>query len=127
MSRIDLLLFSVIGVTLLVALARLLGFARAPVLVDAGLAARLVADALPGFQPADMAISRDGAGALVAAQDGRVALVRTLGDRFVVRPLVQPRVARAGPVLRVRPDEAMFPETRLDLGEPAAGRWAARL
>jgi hypothetical protein len=127
MSRIDLLLFSVIGVALLVGLARLLGFARTPALVDAGLAARLAADALPGFAPADTAISRDGAGALVAARDGRVALVRPLGDRFVVRPLVQPLVARAGAVLRVRPHEAMFPETALDLGEAAASLWATRL
>jgi len=127
MNRIDLLLFSVIGVALLIGLARLLGFARAPVLVDAALAARLAADALPGFAPAETVISRDGAGALVAARDGRVALVRTLGDRFVVRPLVHPLVARAGAVLRVRPEEAMFPETALDLGEAAASHWAARL
>jgi hypothetical protein len=94
---------------------------------DSTLAARLAAEALPGFQPADTALSRDGAGALVAAQDGRVALVRPLGDRFVVRPLVRPLVARAGAVLRVRPEEAMFPETALDLGESAASHWAARL
>lgn len=127
MSRVDLLLFSVLGVALLIGLARLLGFARHPAIMDAGLAARLAADALPGFAPADTAISRNGAGALVAARDGRIALVRPLGDRFVVRPLVRPLVARAGAVLRVRPDEAMFPETALDLGEGAASRWAARL
>ena len=121
------LLFSVIGVALLIGLARLLGFARRGGLVDAGLARRLAADALPGFQPADAAVSRDGAGALVAGQDGRVALVRPLGDRFVVRLLAHPLVARAGAVLRVRPDEAMFPETVLDLGEGAASQWAARL
>lgn len=127
MNRIDLLLFSFIAVALLVGLARLLGFARRPALADAGLAARLAADALPGFQPADTVVSRDGAGALVAAQDGRVALVRPLGDRFVVRPLVRPLVARAGAVLRVRPEEPMFPETALDLGESVASQWAARL
>lgn len=127
MSRIDLLLFSVIGVALLIGLARLMGFAKPPALVDAGLAARLAADALPGFAPADTAVSRDGAGALVAACDGRVALVRPLGDRFVVRPLEHPLVARAGAVLRVRPEEAMFPETALDLGEAGASAWAARL
>ena len=121
------LVFSLIGVALLIALARLLGFARRGGLVDAGLAERLAADALPGFRPCDVAVSRDGAGALVAARDGRVALVRPLGDRFVVRPLSGPLVARAGAVLRVRPDEIMFPETALDLGEGAASLWAARL
>ena len=121
------LAFSVIGVVALVVLARLLGFARRPQIADAALAARLVAEALPGFQAAEAAVSRDGSGALVAAHDGRVALVRPLGDRFVVRPLEAPIVARAGGLLRVRPDEAMFPETALDLGEAVAMRWAGRL
>lgn len=127
MSRIDLLLFSFAGVAVLVLLTRLLGFARQPALSDAAMAKRLAAEALPGFQPAEVALSRNGAGALVAGQDGRVALVRTLGDRFVVRPLAGALVARAGAVLRVRPDELMFPETALDLGESAASHWAARL
>ncbi|MCU0890331.1 MAG: hypothetical protein MUE77_00995 [Sandarakinorhabdus sp.] len=111
---------------LLIWLTRMLGFARAPRIADAGLAARLVPDALPGFQPADVALSRDGAAALVAAGDGRVALVRPLGDRFVVRTLSASDVARSGGVLRVRPAEAMFPETAIDLGDAALG-WARRL
>jgi hypothetical protein len=41
--------------------------------------------------------------------------------------LEAPIVARAGGLLRVRPDEAMFPETMLDLGEAVAMRWAGRL
>ncbi len=127
MDRAGLLLFSVIGVIALVVLARLLGFARRPQIDDGALAARLAAEALPGFRPVETAVSRDGAGALVAGQDGRVALVRPLGDRFVVRPLKAAIVGRAGGVLRVRPDEAMFPETVLDIGEPAALAWAGRL
>ncbi len=103
-----------------------MGFARAPRLSDAALAGRLAADALPGFRPADVAVSRDGAGALVAAGDGRVALVRPLGDRFVVRALCGGEAARAGNILRVRPAEPMFPETALDLGD-AALAWARRL
>lgn len=121
------MLFSVAGVALLVLAARLMGFARRPQLATADLAARLVAEALPGFRAAETALSRDGAGALVAGQDGQIALVRPLGDRFVVRPLQAPIVACAGAVLRVRPDEPMFPETSLDLGEAAAARWAALL
>jgi hypothetical protein len=127
MDRLGMLAFSVLGVVALVVLARLFGFARRPQIADAALAARLVAEALPGFRAAETAVSRDGSGALVAAHDGRVALVRPLGDRFVVRPLQAPIVARAGGLLRVRPDEAMFPETSLDLGEPAALAWANRL
>lgn len=127
MDRMGLLLFSVIGVAVLVVAARLLGFSRTPRVPSAELAARLASDALAGFTPTETAISRDGSGALVVAQDGRVALVRPLGDRFVVRPLTSPIVGRAGSVLRVRPDEAMFPETSLDLGEAAALHWAGRL
>ena len=122
-----LLVFSVAGVAVLVLLARLLGFARPPRIDDEALASRLAGAALPGFRPAEVALSRDGAGALVAGQDGRVALVRPLGDRHVVRLLQAPLVARAGPWLRVRPDEPMFPETALDLGEAAATVWARRL
>jgi hypothetical protein len=116
----------VLGVAVLIWLARALGFARPPRIADAALAGRIAADALPGFRPADAAVSRDGAGALVAGQDGRVALVRPLGDRFVVRALAGGAVARAGTVLRVRPAEPMFPETALDLGA-AAPDWARRL
>lgn len=127
MDRMGLLAFSVIGVVALVVLARLLGFARRPQLTDAAHAVRLAAEALPGFRATETAVSRDGGGALVAGQDGRIALVRPMGDRFVVRPLQAPIVARVGGLLRVRPDEAMFPETSLDLGEAAALTWAAQL
>ncbi len=115
-----------LGVALLIWLTRALGFARAARLADAAQARRLAADALPGFHPADAVLSRDGAGALIADHDGRVALVRPLGDRFVVRLLCGGEAARAGPVLRVRPAEALFPETALDLGDDALV-WARRL
>jgi hypothetical protein len=103
-----------------------MGFAARPQIADPALAARLAADALPGFAPAEAVVSRDGAAALVAAGDGRIALVRPLGDRFVVRALAGAQVARAGAILRVQPAEAMFPETALDLGE-AAVLWARKL
>lgn len=111
---------------MLIWLTRLLGFAARPCIADAALAARLAADALPGFRPADAVVSRDGAGALVLAGDGRVALVRPMGDRFVVRSLAGAQVARAGSILQVQPAEAMFPETALDLGE-ASLVWARKL
>jgi hypothetical protein len=126
MERIGLLGFSVLGVAVLVLLTRLLGFARAPRLANRQAAAELAQAAIPGLIVAETALSVDASAALVAATDGRVALVRPFGDRFVVRLLDHPLVSRAGTVLRIRPDEAMFPETALDLG-PAAGTWAARL
>lgn len=126
MDRIGLLGFSVVGVALLVLLARWLGFARSPQLASPALAAQLAEAAIPGLIVAETVLSVDAGAALVAAQDGRVALVRAFGDRWVVRVLHHPLVSRAGTILRIRPDETMFPETTLDLG-PAASQWAARL
>lgn len=126
MDRIGLLGFSVIGVVLLVLLTRWLGFAKAPRLANPQRAADLVQAAIPGLIVAETALSVDASAALVAATDGRVALIRPFGDRWVVRVLDHPLVARAGTVLRIRTREAMFPETALDLG-PAASLWAARL
>ncbi len=126
MDRIGLLAFSVFGVALLVLLARWLGFARTARLASAAHAADIARAAIPGLNVAEAVLAVDASGALVTADDGRVALVCRFGDRFVVRLLNRPQVSRAGPVLRIRPDEPMFPETALDLGS-AAGAWAARL
>lgn len=126
MDRIGLLGFSVLGVVLVVALTRWLGFARVPRLASTQAAAELAQAAIPGLIVAETVLAVDASAALVAATTGQVALVRGFGDRFVVRLLDRPLVSRAGPVVRVRPRETMFPETALDLG-PAAGAWAARL
>lgn len=126
MDRIGLLGFSVIGVAFLVLLTRWLGFAKAPRLTSPQRAAELAQAAIPGLIIVETAISVDATAALVAGTDGRVALVRPFGDRFVVRVLNHPLVTRAGGILRIRTREAMFPETALDLG-PAASMWAARL
>jgi hypothetical protein len=117
---------SLFGIVTLVLLARALGFARAPVLADAAAARQIAIDALPGFRPVETALARDGRGALLAGHDGRIALVRPFGDRWVVRIVdgAQARVA-AGRLRLVSP-EWLFPPAELDLG-PAAPAWAARL
>lgn len=112
---------SIFGILTLVMLARALGFAKAPVLDEAG--ARQAADhALPGFRAADVGLAHDARAALVAAADGRVALVRPHGDRWVVR--IVERATRDGARLTLRPDR--FTATTLDLGS-AAQAWAERL
>lgn len=126
MDRIGLLGFSVVGVVLLVLITRWLGFRSQPRLSGPEQAADLAQAAIPGLIVAETALAVDAGAALVAASDGRVALVRAFGDRFVVRVLEHPLVARAGTVLRIRPREAMFPETVLDLGADAS-LWAQRL
>jgi hypothetical protein len=117
---------SLFGILTVVLLARALGFAKAARLRDAGEAARIAADALPGFSPAEAVVADDGAGALVAGRDGRVALIRSFGDRWVVRIANGAAAEVQGATLRLKLSEAMFPPAELALG-PAAASWAARL
>lgn len=114
---------SIFGILTLVMLARALGFAKTPVLDEAE-ARRLADAALPGFRSSEVALDAAARGALVAAADGRIALVRPHGDCWVVRLVY--RTEANGQVLILRPGEAMFGPTRLDLGG-AAALWAGRL
>lgn len=117
---------SLFGIITIVLLARALGFASTPVLADPAEASRIAADALHDFRPAEAALASDGRGALVAGSDGRIALVRPFGDRWVVRIVNGAAAAVSGDTLRVAPAEAMFPPANLRLG-PAAATWAARI
>jgi hypothetical protein len=117
---------SLFGIVTIILLARALGFSRAPKLHDASEAARLASDALPGFHPDAVGLATDGRGALVAGQDGRVALVRPFGDRWVVRVVNGARTAIVDQRLRLTSAEPMFPPVELALG-PAAAQWASRL
>ena len=117
---------SLFGIVTIVLLARALGFAQVPRLADAEAARQLASQALFDFHADEAVLDAQGRGALVAGADGRVALVRPLGDRWVVRIVNGAAAEISGTRLRVTPAEAMFPPADLDLG-PAAARWAARL
>ena len=117
---------SLFGIVTLVLLARALGFAKAPMLADAGAARQIAGDAIPGFRGGDAVLTRDRRSALVAGSDGRVALVRGHGDRWVVRIVNGADAAVAAGALRLTLPETMFPAVVLDLG-PAAPGWADRL
>ena len=117
---------SLFGIVTLVLLARALGFARAPMLADAGAARQIAGDAIPGFRGGDAVLTRDRRSGLVAGSDGRVALVRGHGDRWVVRIVNGADAAVAAGALRLTLPETMFPAVVLDLG-PAAPGWADRL
>ena len=119
-------LVSLFGILTVVLLAWALGFARTPVLADAAAAERLAADALHDFRPAETALAHDRRGALVAGRDGRVALVRPFGDRWVVRVVNGEPAEVSDGKLRLKPVEAMFPAAVLDLGA-AAVIWAKKL
>jgi len=117
---------SLFGIVTLILLARALGFAKAPQLADAADARRVAADALHDFTATEAALARDGRAALVVGSDGRIALVRGFGDRWVVRIVNGAHALASGDRLRITPCEAMFPAAELDLG-PAAAAWARRL
>lgn len=117
---------SLFGIITLMLLARALGFARAPVLADVAQASRIAADAIHGFDPVDTALALDGRGALVAGRDGRIALVRPFGDRWVVRIVNGAQARVEAGRLRVELPEWLFPPAELDLGA-AATSWARRL
>lgn len=117
---------SLFGIVTLLLLARALGFAKAPVLADAAEARRIAADALHGFRPVEAALAVDGRGALVAGGDGRVALVRPFGDKWVVRVVNGAAVQVKEGRLRLPSTEFMFPAAVLDLGA-AAPVWANKL
>jgi hypothetical protein len=118
---------SLFGIITIVLLARALGFAAAPTLADPAEARRIAADALHDFRAVDAELAADGRGALVTGADGRIALVRPFGDRWVVRIVNGAAASVAGDRLRIAPAEAMFPPAELRLGPASAARWAQRL
>ncbi|MGI4876188.1 MAG: hypothetical protein ACRYG4_01735 [Janthinobacterium lividum] len=117
---------SIFGIFTLVMLARALGFAKSPVLADAAEARKQAEGAIFGFVGEDVGLDRFGRGALVVGRDRRVALVRSHGDRWVVRVLAGASTEISGTVLTLRPRETMFGATQLDLGDAIAS-WTARL
>lgn len=117
---------SLFGIVTLVMLAKAIGFAKAPVLADTAEARQIAVDALHDFRAADAVLAEDGRGALVAGSDGRIALVRPFGDRWVVRIVNGAEARVEGDKLRLNPRETMLPAAELQLGSAAAS-WAARL
>jgi hypothetical protein len=117
---------SILGIVTLIALAWALGFRAQSRLLDAEAAALEAARALTGFEPLEAAVCDDAKAALVAARDGRTALVLTFGDRYVVRLLGGVKSQLDGERLHLRLPEPGFPRTALALGATAP-KWAARL
>jgi hypothetical protein len=116
---------SLFGVVTLVLLARALGFGQNAQLASAEDAAQHAREAIAGFLPVEAALSADGRAALVAGEDGRLALVSSFGDRFVVRPLQGSHAVLAGEVLHLQLNEPGTPAIGLHLGQ-AAKQWIAR-
>lgn len=116
---------SLLGIITLIGLAWALGFRSRSRLINAETAATQAAT-IPGFVPIEAAVSDDTSAALVAAADGRIALVRPFGDRFVIRLVKDAQSHLEGHTLHLRLPEPGFPASALALGSEAP-RWAARL
>ncbi|MGL4542534.1 MAG: hypothetical protein ACRCUI_08510 [Polymorphobacter sp.] len=114
------------GIALLVLLARWLGFNAKLTLASAAAANTIAHDALVAFHAEQTALAADARAALVAARDGRIALVVPHGDRWIVRVANGAHVTRHDDMLTVALDEPMFAPVQLQLANDAAG-WAARL
>ncbi len=128
------LLIPLAGIAAILAAVWLAGGARRARL-DRALVLRRLAEDLPGFAGAELAVDAEGVTA-VAAMPGDVAtaLVFTAGDRAVVRPLAARDIRSLG--LRAVPggmrlviDTHDFTHGRFDLllTADAAERWHARL
>ncbi len=106
-------------------------FGRGVASLDAGSAARRVADDVPGFRAGRCALAADGRSALIEdARDGAAYLVMARGDGLVTRGLGKGflrSAAREGAALRLRFADFTFPGARIDLGnEAVAADWEAR-
>lgn len=120
-------LISVGGIALVVALAWWLGLRRPAAPLDALVARDLAELALAGFEAGDVALDETGAGAIVAGQDGRFALIKPHGAQWTVRALAEPAVTVESADLIVDGGDAMFGKVRLHLGAEAARAFAARM
>ncbi len=119
-------LLSGAAIAVLIGFAWALGFRTAPHLASADDAARLADAALTGFRVAEVVLDARGRGALLRGNDGRLVLVRALGDRWVVRVLVGVAAVVDGARLTLRPRGPGERATTLELGADTAV-WAARL
>ena len=120
---INTLVVPMVLVLIISVIAYLLGFRKTPTLADSQAAALIVQQSLIGFKPSDAILSADHRAALVNAADGRIALVRPHGDRWVARIVDGAQTQLSGESLTIRLDEPMFSPVSLALGGNAA-HWA---
>ena len=80
-----------------------------------------------GFDPAEAAVSRDGASAIVAEKTGRIMVLRSHGAQFAGRVLEPGSTTQVeSHTLTVTPADRRYGPVTLDLGDQAQA-WAARI
>jgi hypothetical protein len=115
---------SLIAIGLLALLARWLGLGGDLRIRDDAQARDLAREAVPGFEPAEIAIDRAGIGALLRDAAGRVLLLRRHGTHFAARLLDSHAETRLDHnFLTIATSDRSFGAFTLDLG-PQAQIWA---
>ena len=114
---------SLVAIAVLVGFCWALGFRGEPAFIDASEAERVADHALTGFHAKDAILAENGHGALLRGDDGRLVVVRPMGDRWLVRVLGR-GASRDGDRLLI-PREAGAKAAALTLPEPQ--RWSAWL
>ena len=109
------------AVALLVLVVHLAGFSRPARLQNEQEALELARLTPGGFEVAQIALDRDGGGALALGSKGQLLLLRPHGAQFVAVPVSRGSVQRDGEILTVRPTDAPAIALRVD---PDAVTWA---
>lgn len=121
------LLGSLGAILALAAIAWALRLGQPPLLEDAAHARALAREADTGFDPAEAALSRDRAAAILTDGEGRIMVLRRHGTHFAARILEPGARARCdGEALVVATTDRRFGEVRLDLAEDSRS-WASRI
>src|SRR5688572_10248385 len=111
LEQIFIALTPALAVAALVAVAWLSGF-RSRATIESEVAARaLIAEVEPDAKPANFLFDRDGRAAVVRLADGRLIVLRVLGDRFAVRayPESAVRITPAADGVRLQFADLGFP------------------
>ena len=115
------MVLGVVGIPALALLAWALGFAKGRRIADAAEVQAQLAAYAPGALARDILLDADGRAALALLADGRVFVLRALGDRLVARlyPRERLRLCRRGDKLQLATGDYAFPGLRLEAAAPA--------
>ena len=114
---------SLMAILALAGVARWLRLGAAPRLVDENAARTAAEEVAPGFTPVAIAIDRQGRGAVLRDEVGRVMVLRQHGAHFVGRLLSPAASARYdGQTLTIDTAERRFGTARLEIADAPA--WA---
>ena len=121
------LIGSLVAILVLAAIAWALKLGRSANIEGAQHAMALASEADSGFDPAEAAVSRDGASAIVADKTGRIMVLRSHGAQFAGRVLEPGSTTQVeSHTLTVTPADRRYGPVTRDLGDQAQA-WAARI